>query len=1071
MTAISRHILATVWVVLLSTSAALAQSATATLSGQIKDPSGLSLPGASINVRNDKTNIVRSTRSDSQGIYTVPLLLPGSYEVNVEASGFTKVIRRGIILQVGQTANVDFSLRVGASTDLITVTADASLAETETSSIDAVITNRQVESIPLNGRQFYSLAYLVPGVAPPVQSSTNGYRGGFNVAGSSEIANNFTLDGLKNNDGAINGPTYRSSIDAIQEFNLLTGVYAAEYGQNSGGQVVVTTKSGTNELHGSLFDFVRNQTLDATNYFSSASAIPSFSRNQFGGTVSAPILRNKSFFFFSYEGLRLSQQVTALSTVPTAAERKGDFTALPITLHDPTTGATIGNTIQPAQFNAIGAAILSYYPLPTATTPAGSLPSNNYTFNELRTESLDQFTLRLDHTFSAKDTLFATLNHANDPSFEPSNSTCGSRTLPGFGCTVGLTTQLYGLGETHIFTPHLINQLRLGYTRLRQPRTAQDGNDAFDQRYGITAVYGTYYGGVPATSITSYTLVGSQTNLPQDRADNADELVDAVLWTKGKHAFKFGGDVWKFGSNYLNMSNSVGSFTFSNTSSGPTTGYGLADLLLGLPATTSRNPYAPKFYPRTTSAAVYAQDDYKVLSNLTVNYGLRWEVNTPIGDRFGKNSNFDPATGAIVYPGNNGYTHNLYNTQLNAFGPRLGLAWRPFRTNDTVIRVGSGIYYNSQATNNGISGLSTNPPFRQPQTFTSTKLLPISLSNPYPDANLANSTTLTGINRNFKNAYVAEWSLGVQQSFGTNIALDITYFGSSGSHLPVNHNINQPAAGTGTTAQVNARRPYPTFGNIGFIDSVDKSSFNALETKLEKRYADGLSLLVSYTWSKSIDNGPGITTGSAASSSNPQNAYYLAGERGRSDFDIRNRIVINPIWDLPLGKGRQFATTGLPSKLIGGFNTSAIFTAQDGNPQTASYSGNISNTYNNSDRPNLVGDPNSGPKTKKQWFNTAAFALPGTAGVSGCPSSSRCAFGNEGRNVINGPGLWDLDFAVSRDFSVRERVKIQARGELFNALNHPNFNFPVATADSSSFGSITSALDPRQIQFALRAIF
>lgn len=1067
MSGISRHILATVWMVLLFSSAALAQSATATLSGQVKDPSGLSLPGASINVRNEKTNIVRSTKSDSQGIYTVPLLLPGSYEINVEADGFREVIRRGIILQVDQKANVDFSLKVGATTDLITVTADASLTEPETSSIDAVITNRQVQSIPLNGRQFYSLAYLVPGVTPPVQSSGLNYRGGFNVAGSSEIANNFTLDGLKNNDGAINGPTYRSSIDAIQEFNLLTGVYAAEYGHNSGGQVVVTTKSGTNELHGSLFEFVRNQALDAVNYFSTVPL--SFSRNQFGGTLGGPVRRNKSFFFFSYEGLRLSQQVTALATVPTAAEKNGDFTALPITLKDPTnTGAVVNNTI--SQFNTIGAALLSYYPLPTAATATGSLPSNNYNFDELRTETLNQYTLRLDHTFSVKDALFATLNYSDDPSFEASNSTCGSRTLPGFGCNVGLTTQLYGVGETHIFAPNLINQLRVGYTRLRQPRTTQNANDNFDERYGIVAFYGKYYGGVPSTSITSYTTVGSSTNLPQDRADNSYELVDSVLWTKGKHAFKFGGDVWKFGSNYLNLS-VIGSFSFSNTSSGPTTGYALADLLLGLPSTTSRNPEGFKFYPRTTSTSVYAQDDYKILSNLTFNYGLRWEVNTPVSDRFGKNSNFDPVTGDIVYPGNNGYPHDIYDTKFRNFAPRFGLAWRPFRTNDTVVRAGSGIFYNSQATNNGISGISGNPPFRDPETFTSTKLLPISLSNPFPDANLANSTTLTGINRNLQSAYAAEWSLGVQQSLKANIALDISYFGSSGSHLPVNHNINQPAAGTGTAAQVNTRRPYPSYGNIGFVDSIAKSNFNALETKLEKRYADGFSLLISYTWSKSIDNGPGISTSSSASSSNPQNAYDLAAERGRSDFDIRNRIVINPIWDLPFGRGRQFATTGIPAKIVGGIQTSAIFSAQDGNPLTAIYSGNISNTYNNSDRPNLVGNPNSGPKTIKEWFNTAAFALPGTAGVSGCPSSSRCTFGDEGRNVINGPGLWDLDFAASRDFSVRERVKIQARAELFDALNHPNFNYPVATADSSSFGTITSALDPRQIQFALKAIF
>ena len=1056
------------WGAVLTVAGLFAQTPTATVVGIVRDPSGAAIAKAKITVRNQATNVEKEAVSSAEGSYVVPLLQPGSYTIEAEAAGFRHAVVNGIVLQVDQNARINFDLEVGQISEAIEITGEAPLTDTESASVGTVIDNRKVQDIPLNGRQFYSLALLVPGTYQPAQGSTNAFRGGFNVAGSSEIANNFTLNGITNNNAAVNAPAFWPSIDSIQEFKLLTGVYSAEYGHASGGQVVVTTRSGTNSYHGTAYEFLRNQALDAKNFFTPAGPTPAFKRNQFGATFGGPVQKDKTFFFFSYEGLRLSQQVTALTTVPTAEMRGGDFSSLlalatPVRVIDPTTGSAFnGNVIPQNRIDKVGAALMAYYPAPTFATPAGRAPSNNYVFNEARTETLNQYSGRVDHTFSARDSLYGTFNHFNDPSFEPSNSICGSRVIPGFGCTQGLTAQLYGVVETHVFSPGVVNELRLGYNRLRQPRVQEDAKIDFNRQYNIASFFGTApnIGGLPNTNITNYAGLGGGTNPPQDRADNTYQLVETLIWNRGRHNLKFGADLSTFGSNFYYLNNSRGTFNFTNTSSGPTSTYALADLLLGLPASTSNNPIAPNIYFRTRGAAFYAQDDFKVSSRLTVNFGLRWEYFQPVHDKWGHNSTLDASTGQLVYYGQNNYPKYLFDSDYNNFAPRLGFAWRPTGDAKTVIRGGGGLFYNAQATNNGLIGVMTNPPYRNPQTFTSSKDAPVTLGNPFPAGTGASATTLTAISRKFATATVAQWSFGVQREIGSGAVVDVSYFGSKGTRLPVNYNINQPAPGAGTLAQVNARRPYPAWGNVGWIESVANSNYNSLQAKLEKRFRTGASVLVAYTLGKSIDNAPGISTASSASKSTAQNSQYLRGERGRSDFDVRNRLVTSAALDLPFGKGRHLLSSGWGSRIAGGFQLSGVLTLQSGNPLTPVYSGNISNTYTNSDRPNVVGDANAGPGTVQQYFNTAAFAKPAAN-----------SFGNAGRNIIEGPPLRNLDLALSRNFRITERAGLQFRGEFFNSLNHPNFGLPNATADSTSFGTLTSALDPRQIQLAAKLTF
>ncbi len=1034
----------------------LAQGPAASVTGEIRDPSGAIVAAARVKARNTATGIERSTLTDSAGVFLLPSLQPGDYEIAVESSGFKRELRAGVRLQVDQQARIDFALQLGNTTDTVNVSAAAAVTDTETASTGEVIENRKVVELPLNGRQFYSLALLSPGAYQPAENSTVGYRGGFNVAGANETNNNFSVNGIDNNDTGINGPTFLPSIDSIQEFKLLTGIFPAEYGHSSGSQVIIVTKSGTNQIHGSAFEFVRNQAFDASNYFTPTGQQPAYKRNQFGGTAGGPVRRNRTFFFYSYEGLRLRQQIASLGTVPTPAMLTGDFSSLltvakPVSLKDPLTGAVLqGNIIPASRLSSLGKQIAAFYPAPTTPTPAGQLPSTNYYFNGLRRETMNENSLKIDHTFSPADSFYANYNRYNDPSFEPQNTLCGSSTLPGFGCNAGLTTQLGALDETHVFTPAMVNEFRAGVNRLVQPRVQQDVTATFPGLPGAFLGSLANNTGVPRTTITGYSTLGGATNLPSERDDTTYQILDSLSWTKGKHAFKFGGDWRKFLSTNLQTASGRGALSFTGSAPGPTSGYPLADLLLGLPTTSSRNPYGPWFYERLGSESAFVMDDYKVLANLTLNIGLRYEYNGVIREKYGHMSSFD-----LSVPGGGIRLNALYHPDYKDFAPRFGLAWQPFHGNSTVVRGGYGIFYNQTTTLNGIYTLATNAPFRNPQTFTSTAASPIQLDvNPFPAALSANSNTAVGINPYFPTAYAQQWSVGVQRQIAKDMLFEVDYRGSKGTDLPLLYDPNQPLPGAG-----NAGRPYPNFGNVTYYQDNGNSNFNSLQTKLDKRLSSGVSFLVSYTYGKSIDDGSGTASGSDASGGTPQNSHNQQfGERGRSDFDVRQRLVASPIWNVPLGTG-----SGFTDKIVGGWQLSGIFQIQSGRPFTATESGNISLTGQSADRPNAVAgcDPNSGPKTVLQWMNTACFALP----VSG-------TFGNVGRNTLTGPGLVTLDLALARVFSIRERMRLQVRGEAFNLANHPNFQQPSGTQNSPSFGKISATLvDSREIQLAMKLIF
>jgi hypothetical protein len=1049
---------------------AAGQTPTGTISGQVHDPSDAVIAAAQVIATATDTGITRATVTDAGGNYQLPLLPIGTYKVRVQASGFEAIERSGLTLAVDQRMELNFTVQVGSVTSTVTVSADSAQLQTEQGSSGTVLDRQKVVELPLNTRTFYSLAYMVPGVVPPANNSYDGWRGGFNVAGAPENANNFTLDGFDNNNEQLGNPSFRPSVDAIQEFKVLTGVYSAEYGRNGGGQIMVTGKSGSNQFHGLAFEYFRNQDLDAKNFFAPAGPTPAYKRNQFGGTVGGPIVRNKTFFFFNYEGLRLHQQLSVLTTVPTAAMLSGNFASiLPGTqLKDPFTGTPIpGNLLSSipqwsAQASTIGRALANYYPAATFQTANGAKPSNNYLFNALATDAANQNGLRIDHYFSSRDFLYATSNYYNDPSVLPYNTLCASRTIPGFGCNSIQSNDLSGISETHTFSPTLVNDARFSYNLYHTTRAQQDGNIDFIGTYNIPNVFlgpVTNNKGLPSTTVTGYAALGGPTNNPQDIKNNEFQFADQLIWTKHSHSVKFGADVRRNRENAFSVLTGRGAFSFTASSGTPTTGYALADLLLGLPTSTSNNPYAPKIYVFTTDVNTFVQDDWKVSSKLTLNLGMRWEFNSPFTAQGNQESSFSPADGKVVQAGTGRYGANLVQDNYKLFEPRVGFAYK--LGDKTVARGGYGIYGNAPTSFAGIGNLFYNVPMRNPQTFNTSTASPLQLTNPFPTGISGGTAAPYGIDYHFKAAYIQQYGVGVQRQLTTNLLLDVSYFGSKGTHLPDEINLNQPPAQSAvtSTAGVNALRPFPAFGNIVWYQTAGISHFNSLQAKLEKRFSQGVNLLASYTYGKSLDNSPGFN-GSNASNALPQNSFNLRQEYGPSDFDNRHRLSVSGVYQFPFGKDGKWLRQGWGAKIAGDWQFSQIFSYVSARPFTIYYSTNVSNTLNMHDRPNIVGDLNGGPRTASQWFNAAAIAAPPTG-----------TFGDEGRNAVQGPNYIDLDATLSRAFRFGERYSLTFRAEYFNILNHPNFDLPGATVAGSGFNAIPTAQDPRQLQLALRFAF
>ncbi|HMF76561.1 MAG TPA: TonB-dependent receptor [Bryobacteraceae bacterium] len=1088
-----RHLLAATCLALFSAQSGLCQTVRGTILGTVTDNSGAIIRGASVVARQTATGLVRTEQTNDAGEYSIPQLPVGSYILSVEQPGFKKTERTGIELRVDDRLRIDIALPVGELTEIVAVQETTPQVATDSSTVGNVVDNRKVTELPLNGRNFLQLNLLVPGANQGVKGSQTQTQGGsISVNGVREQSNNFLLDGMDNNDLAINQYAVAISTEAIQEFKVQASTYSAEFGRSPGAQVNVATKAGTNQIHGVLYEYLRNDQLDAKNFFDRPGRIPEYRRNQYGASIGGPIKKNKTFYFANYEGNRIRQGITKVATEPTSAMKTGDFSALPTVIYDPATLHAVngvlqrspfaGNVIPTNRISAVGQNVANLYPAPN--TPGTSPSSALYTSSPTRVDDFDQFTVRVDHRFNDNNTLFGRYSFSKENRFDTFDSFCaGSNTVPGFGCNTLNGGQQAIIDYITLLGPTKVNEARMSFTRVRGGIIQQNSGNDISTQLGIAGTSRNPADfGVPIINPTGYDRLGEATNLPQDRHDNTFEWADSLSWTMGRHALKFGVEIRRFAENFLFDSSARGTINFnpfytaqvSTTATGvvnavANTGNSIADLLLGYPYTASVSRSFAGLNASTvaglrqTSTNLYAQDDFRVLPNLTLNIGLRWEYNAPTTDKYNHLATFDPtfanSTPLPYLRIATSQTPNIYNSSKKEFSPRFGFAYTPFGPK-TVIRAGYGMFWDVKLLNIILNSVAT-APFLTGYNFNqSTNGIPnISLANPYGGSNGAPAIpSASWVENPFRDGYVQQYNFNIQHQLASSMAMTIGYVGSKGTHLDRVYDANAPGP---TASFTQALRKYPGYAAINVRSPSASSNYNALQASLEKRFSYGLSFLTSYTFSKSLDDAS-TWGGSVVDVTN----FRL--ERGLSTFDTRHRFVASYTYDLPYGHGRQFGSTSstLMNTVLGGWQTNGILSIQGGNPLDATTGLQLSGTQTGT-RPDVTCDPNDLDHDPSRWFNTSCFS-----------SNFAGRYGTAGRDIIIGPPTHNFDFALLKNFALGKEYRyLQFRSEIFNLFNHPNFDNPNVTSSSSTFGKITSAgvQDPRassrQIQFALRLAF
>jgi hypothetical protein len=1103
------HVCSLLLISLMISRLALSQSATGTMVGTARDASGAVLPNVGIRVTNEQTNQSMSVTTDSLGNYTVPLLKPGVYSVAAELSGFRRFLRSGIVLQVEQTARVDISMELGDLSQAVEVTGLAPLLQTENSTVGSVIDDRKIVELPLNGRSFIELALLVPGVA-----RAGGAQGpwALTVDGGRPQNNNFLLDGTQNTDGDFNKAIVNPSVDVIQEFKVQTSNYSGEFGRAGAGQINVVTKSGTNEFHGTVYEFHRNSAFDARS-ITSPQKLPNFIRHQFGFTTGGPIVKNKTFFFVNYEGVRRVQGQSAINSVPTAPARVGDFSGLP-TIYDPDTSRSNpdfnpalpvspanprllrdpfpNNRIPANRIDSITRQVLEFVPMP-------NLPgeTNNYLDTRSARQDDNQYSVRVDHQLRSNNMMFARYSENNGDTFSPGS-------LPGFGTNFLIRPKNLTISDIHVFRPTLLNEFKFGFARLYESDLHEN---AFGEDYitelGIPGVGfgGEAARGLPQFSVRNYVAFGDGTfALPRLLRNNTFQWIDNLTWVRGRHTVRTGFEARRFRYNLQAWYQSRGFFQFSEgfttrTATNDGTGHPMASYLIGLPFFSQRQVGQTLIDTRSTTLAGYVQDDFKVSTRLTLNLGLRYELNTPLADVNHRLPNVDFANltegkPTIFIGGQLDYPAGLVFTDKNNWAPRLGFAFRPFASAGTVIRGGYGVFHGADDGNTYFNNVRAVPSII-PHTIQSDNFVPeifeigFSTKARLGDPNII--TTYGPIDMNLRTGYVQQFGLNMQHQLSGSLLVDIGYVGTIAKKLQRSRPFNNASPGSGS---INPRRPFQAFriadgtqlssefevvsltipiGAGQILENSASSAYHGLQALLERRFSQGFTFMTSYTFSKSLTDAPSFRSASQESDTamDPTN---LRLEWGRLGWDSTHRFVTSHVYELPFGPGQKFGagTAGLVKHLIEGWQLAGIWQLQSGNPFTVSVSGDLANIgapNNNTNRANLVaGQPADlarDERTTQKWFNTAAFTTP--------PSFT---FGNVGRNTVDGPGLISIDLSVAKNTKLTETAGLQFRAEFFNLPNHPNFSTPGRFVNTPQFGTITGQRIPaRQIQFGLKVVF
>ncbi len=985
--------------------ALLRAQSTASIEGQVVDTRGDVVPAAQIRAIGEAIGVLRTVETDTDGRYQFVGLPVGDYRLEVEAKGFKLQVIEQLRVEVGRRLTQNFQLQVGDVSEKVTVTSANSLIELSTTSVGHVVDQRMVQELPLNGRYFLDLNLLVPGSVTAAQSgfSVVPSRGvgalATNTAGNREEAVNFVVNGITLNNMVFSSITFQPSINTIEEFKVDNSTLSAESGQNSGAIVNIATRTGGNEFHWELFEFFRNDALDARNFFTfTSSQPPPFKRNQFGGHVGGPIIKNKVFFFFSYEGLRQRQQVDLNSIVLSDAERTSAA--------DPVIASLIA-LIPRANF--VDSSGTSRF-VGSATAPV----------------SVDQFNIDISANLTANDRLhgYYALQRVNI--VEPNRF---GNTIPGFGHVFYIRRQLFTLNETHTFNPVLVNEVRFGFNRQHGGNTNNAPLSAVD--FGINSGR-TEPVGLPQINIAGGALnFGGPGNFPAGRGDTTFVVADTLNYLAGKHSLKFGGEFRQFLNN--NYRNGPGSFSFPNVAAFLTGNANSFSIILGN-QTSSITQGALGFF---------AQDNYKLRPNLTLELGLRYDWNMSPTERFDRFIVFDAQSVSLLRAGVD--IDDVYRQNNKNFQPRVGFAWDPFKTGKTSVRGAYSVQVDQPMTS-VVTALAANPPLAVPLTFSG----PIRFDNAL---NLAREVGLAPqtVDHDFRNAYLQSWNLNVQRELSPRLALSLGYFGSKGTHLITRRNINQPVNGVrpfSALSQSSSILPGTPLGNITQVESTGNSSYNALWVSANQRLSRGLQFNAVYTWSKSLDYNSLSSQGVVV-----QNSYDLNGSRGISDFDARHRVVVTSLFELPF-RGSQ---------LVEGWQLAAIVQSQSGNPVNIVTANSTVTGIPGTLRPNVTDDIEVFGNVER-WFDTSVFM----------PVAD---FGNLGRNVIIGPSFHNTDFSIIKNTKLGDRLRCQFRAEFFDLFNHPNFGQPGNLVGSEAFGRIVNTRFPtgesgssRQIQFALKLI-
>jgi hypothetical protein len=1055
-------------------SVALAQSPSASVVGRVVDASGGVVPGVAIKVTNLDTNQTRTSASNGAGDYTIPYLNPGKYTLEADGKGFSIYKHTGFTLEVDQEQRIDIKLEVGSTTQAVTVTETPEALNTESGARGDVTSNAELTEMPLNGRNYQDLAYLTGGVVPKGvdgdgQFAVNGARAD-NVA--------FMLDGMNNTQRRNTTVMVSPPLEGIQEFKLITSGFSAEYGRFAGGMLSMVTKSGGNRVRGSLYEFLRNDVLDARNFFDAGKS--KLIQNQFGATVAGPVVlpklyhgKDKTFFLFSWESLRAVSGSTQRGIVPTAQMLQGNFSQAvdafgkPETIIDPLAknAPFAGNIIPSSRLDPVAGAIGAFYPAPNLYGSA-----NNYLAQANSTNKFDKYSAKVDHTLGPNDRLtFSTLwnnNNSLNP-FQRSPVAIFAATNDTFGL-------LSGIRYIHTFSPSMFNEASANFSRntLNEPNTGSD-HDWSAQAGFLGATKNPVDLGLPYISVSGYIDLGQAYDLPKIWAYNNFQYTDAVTWIRGRHTVKFGADLLHYQYFNHDYADLRGRLTFL----GRFTNDPMADFVLGYAQTSRRLTQVGTEYILDSNYSAFLQDDFKITPSLTLNVGLRYELMKQPAEKYDARSIFIPELGKLIIAGTGGIPQSTFNglvqstglsqyvamasdvglprtivkTNYKDFAPRFGYAWRPFGSSRFVVRGGYGIFYGTDSLYR-YDGFSDTFPFVNTQTFsaTSTNPLALTVSNPFPAAKAKSSgvTSTSGLPETNPTQYLQSWSTTIERELGGGTVVEIAYAGSKGTHLPREYNLNQqyifPGKGVGPS-------PFPAFSTINVFADVANSTYNSGTVTLRRRLSRQIFLRATYVYGKSIDVSSNTGGVIAAGFPTAQNSYDLNAERGRSDFDVGHSFNASFIWS------PQFTR----NLLLRDWQVSGTTTAYTGPPFTPKVA-NYSITTGGAARPNRIAAGTLANPTVDQWFDRTAFPVVPLGAFQ---------FGTSGRNILDGPGTFSLNAGLSRRFRFGETRAVQFRCEAFNLTNHTNLGLPQTDVDVLNGATISTAKSPRQMQMGLRVEF